>query len=256
MTTSDTLPKNRARRKVFTASLSAALTLSALAGASSPTALAAPNPYLQTSIVTTITPNDDGSYRVQTRESRELAREYKLGFGGGISDSFRLPADQVPDDADTDGFDPSGTAPVIPAYLTASYSLTSARLDNQPVELAFTRNRHRAQAIITGTYAEGAHVADFEYTVTNAAVTSSGKEGAHLEVHARLLTGPPISAKHIVLVNESKLADSLITGIDCVTYAPDRVPCGSQTEQGWTVDLGAVSDRSRTGDLVIIMAVD
>lgn len=249
---------SRARRGPTTAALAACLItafLTASSGASVSTALAAPNPFMGVSIATTVTPNDDGSYRVQTRESRELAREFKLGFGGGISDSFRLPADQIPDDADTEDFDPSGPAPVIPAYLKASYTMKSAKIDGQPAELEFTRNRHRVQAGISGTYPEGVHVADFDYTVKNAAVTSSGDEEAYLEVHVRLLGGPSISAKDIVMVDESKLAGSLVTGIDCVTYAPDRVPCGSQTEQGWAIDFSAVSDRSRTGDIVIILAV-
>lgn len=255
MTTNETSPRILARRRIRAVAVSAAFAVSAAAGAAVPSALAAPNPFVARSTATTVTPNDDGSYRVQIRESRELAREFELGFGGGIGDSFRLPADQIPDDAETDGFDPSGPAPVLPAYLKASYRMKAASLDGEPVDIAFTRNRHRVQAGITGTYPEGVHVADFDYTVKNAAVTSSGDEEAYLEVHVRLLGGAPISAKDTVIVDESELAGSLVTQIDCVTYAPDRVPCGVQTEQGWTVDFSAVSDRSRTGDIVMILAV-
>lgn len=249
-----TLRSRLACRPVVSLAL-ATLVLSALGGSVATTALGAPNPYGTVSIATTVTPNDDGSYRVQSRESRELVREYEVGFGGGIGDSFRLPADQIPDDADTDGFDPSGPAPVVPAYLRAAYTMKSATLDEQPVDVSFTRDRHRVQAGIQGTYPAGVHVADFDYTVKNAAVTSSGDEEAYLEVHVRLLAGPPTSSKDIVFIDESQLAGSLVTQIDCVTYAPDRVPCGVQTEQGWTVDFSAVSDRSRTGDIVIILAV-
>lgn len=256
MTPREPTRRRRTGRGIAAAAVFGALTFAAVAGVPTPTALGAPNPFMGESVETTVTPTKDGSYRVQTRQSRELAREFELDFGGTIGDSFRLPDDQIPDGADRDGFDPSGPAPVTPAYLRARYEMSTAAVDGHPVELAFTNNRHQVQAAITQTYPAGKHAADLDYTVKGAAVTSRGDKSSHLQVHVRLLSGKPTPSEDTVLVDQSQLAGFTVTQIDCVTYAPDRVPCGTPSGLGWTVDFGAVSDGVPSGDFVILLAAD
>jgi hypothetical protein len=166
----------------------------------------APNPYGQRSTATAITLDSDGSYRVTLRESQDLFREYEIGFGGSVHDGFRLPDD----------------GSVLPPYLRAEYTLTSATWENgQTAPTAFTRTNHRWSAASSGTYPAGTHSAELGYRVTGAArPTPRG-----WAVHVRLL-GVRYVAGDTVTVEAGAVREARLE-LRCVTHAPDSEPCGT-----------------------------
>ena len=170
-----------------------------------PSAQAAPNPYGQRSTATTIALDRDGSYQVTLRESQDLVREFEIGFGGSVHDGFRLPDD----------------GSLLPPYLRAEYTLTSATWeDGQAAPQAFTRTNHRWSAASTGTYPAGSHSAELRYRVTGAArPTQRG-----WAVHVRMLN-VRYSAGDAVTIEAGTARPGRLE-LRCVTYPPDSEPCG------------------------------
>jgi hypothetical protein len=168
-------------------------------------AQAAPNPFGPRSTATTITLDRDGSYQVTLRQSQGLVREYQIGFGGSVHDGFRLPDD----------------GSLLPPYLRAEYTLTSATWeDGQTAPRAFTRTNHSWSAASRGSYSNGDHSAELRYRVTGAArLTSRG-----WAVHVRLLS-VFYSAGDTVTV-EAGTARATRLELRCVTHPPDSEPCG------------------------------
>jgi hypothetical protein len=168
-------------------------------------ALAAPNPYGLRSTATTITLDRDGSYQVTVRESQDLFREYEIEFGGGVHDGFRLPDD----------------GSLLPPYLRAAYTLTSATWeDGQAVPQAFTLTNHRWSASSTGTYAAGRHSAELRYRVTGAARPT--RRG--WAVHVRMLSVRYSGGDAVTI--EAGTARPTRLELRCVTHPPDSEPCG------------------------------
>jgi len=130
----------------------------------------------------------------------------------------------------------------------------SVELDDQPVDLKFTADRHRVQAVIDQDLPVGDHNARLDYTVTGASAVDESDEQYLTLVHVRLMD-PSNRPDDKVVVDESELAGSLVAGVDCVTYAPDAVPCGERTETGWTVRLDQEGDLGATPEIVIVLAV-
>ena len=168
-------------------------------------ARAEPNPYGQHSTDTTITLEPDGSYQVRFRESQTLVREYQIRFGGNVHDGFKAPDD--------------GT--VLPPYLRATYTLTTATWEEgQTPPRAFIRSHHRWSATSTGTYAAGDHAAELRYRVTDA----SRPTPRGWAVHVRLLDVRYSAGDTLTIEAGSARATGL--ELRCVTHVPDNEPCG------------------------------
>ena len=177
-----------------------------LVGASVPATPAAPNPYgPRASTTTTIVLNPDGSYDVTLRQSQELVREFPLTFGGRVHDGFRLPDDGA----------------LLPPYLRAGYTLTSAvAAAGQPEPTEFTRTNHLLTATSHGTYPAGQHGFELGYRVTGAArPTPRG-----WTVHVRLLEVNYGYGERVEIRAEGLRPTRL--SLRCVTHPPDSEPCG------------------------------
>ena len=168
-------------------------------------ARAEPNPYGEHSTDTTITLEPDGSYQVRFRESQTLVREYQIRFGGNVHDGFKAPDD--------------GT--VLPPYLRATYTLTTATWEEgQTPPRAFIRSHHRWSATSAGSYAAGEHAAEIRYRVTDA----SRPTPRGWAVHVRLLDVRYGMGDTVTI--EAGTAPVTRLELRCVTHAPDHEPCG------------------------------
>lgn len=171
-----------------------------------PAAQAEPNPYGRRSSETTIVVQRDGSYDVTLVEAQSLVREYQIRFGGAVHDGFRLPDD----------------GSVIPPYLRAAYTLTSAELAADQPAPAAVQTGHRWSLTSVGTYPAGDHQAELSYRVTGAARPTD----AGWEVRARLLDIAYQPGDPVTIVADAAQPAGLALG--CVSYAPDSEPCGER----------------------------
>ena len=183
-------------------------------------AQAEPNPYGRRGTATTITLDRNGGYQVTLRESQTLVREYQITFGGNVHDGFRLPDD----------------GSLLPPYLRATYTLTSATWeDGQAAPAAFTQTFHRWSAAGTGTYAAGDHSAELRYRVTGAArPTPRG-----WAVHVRLMGVRYVAGDTVTIENGT----ASTTGLElrCITHAPDSERC--RVGDGTTLRYAFTYDR-------------
>jgi hypothetical protein len=214
---------------------SAAVAIMVLALLLPSSAQAEPNPYGDSSTATTITLDRDGSYQVTLRESQTLVREYQIGFGGSVHDGFRLPDD----------------GSLLPPYLRATYTLTSATWeDGQAAPTAFTRTHHRWSAASTGTYAAGNHSAELRYRVTGAArPTTRG-----WAVHVRLLS-VRYSGEDTVTI-EAGAARPAGLELRCVTHPPDTEPCGVRDDSTLRYVFAEERHTAVPPELVILVTGD
>lgn len=194
-----------------------------------PGAGAAPNPYGRSSSKALIRLQPNGGYAVQLTQTQVLARKWTMTFGGAIHDGFRMPDDKLSE---------------IPPYLRVTYRVETAALDGEPLALSVSKQGHLVMAEADKELGESEHTADISYTVAAAAVPTTGGFSVYYR-HWNAVG----SAQRVVTVDASTLTQAHISGLRCVTVAPDTVPCGERSGTTWT--LTSTSTRPFGPDLII-----